>query len=997
MKWYKSRSMYWFGLMGVAGGVICVFFGLWLEFNRHHLPLSWWALGYLHNIQPVTFLVDSTPFVLGTLGALLGLQFDLSRAVMQSKREWELVFDALSDAVFITDEQDRIARCNRAAATLTGKPFSAIIHQPLAGALALSLDSLRNRECSIGAYTYESATYSLQNEKSNLRELFILHDVTERKHSELEINRQRQYFEALTQHLPVAVVALDNAEKIVTANPAFESLYQYKSAEILGAHLDDLITTEENRAEAAQYTRQVMNGSIHAMGQRRRKDGSLVDVEIFGVPVFVNEEKTGALAIYHDVSEILRARKAAEEASRAKSEFLANMSHEIRTPMNGVIGMLDLALDTQLNAEQRDFLQTSLQSAEALLSLLNDILDFSKIEAGKLEFEAIDFNLRATLEDVAYTLARRAQDKGLELACLIHPDVTSYLRGDAGRLRQILVNLTGNAIKFTQQGEVVIRAEPIEESDTRVKVHFSVEDTGIGIPPERQAAVFERFTQADGSTTRKYGGTGLGLTISRQLVELMGGQMGLQSAPGVGSTFWFDLTFEKQPAKKQETAPLKLQAVNLRQMRVLCVDDNQTNRNILTRMVEGFGCPIDAVSSGAKALEALRNAQRAEDPYYIVLLDMQMPHMDGEQTARAIKSDPAIKGVNIIILTSMGQRGDALRLETLGVSGYLLKPVKQQMLYDAMTAVINAKQEEKPQLVTRHTLSERRRMGQRILLAEDNAINQKLAIALLQKAGYSVEAVSTGEQAVQKATRETYSAVLMDVQMPEMDGLQATRLIRQWEQTEPNRHTPIIAMTAHAMSGDRELCLDAGMDDYLSKPLEPKALFNALERWTQADSPATHENAAQDYSRHETPFAFDEGLFGEDSAPVVETPPLEPARPSTAPPLDAAGALYRFNDDESFMLEMLTDFQNHLPERLSEVHAALQTGDFSALARLAHNLKGIALNFNAAPIAGAAVQMEAAAKQKDLQATAQAARQLDEEQARLAKEISAVLEKGKIK
>ncbi|HUH97730.1 MAG TPA: PAS domain S-box protein, partial [Anaerolineales bacterium] len=544
----------------------------------------------------------------------------------------------------------------------------------------------------------------------------IGHDITERKRIESELIREKNFLNALNLHSPVAIVVLDNNERIVSCNPAFEKLFGYQSNEILGVFVDTLITTEETAAEAKRYTAQVMNTAVHASGRRRRKDGTLIDVEIFGAPVLVGEEKIGALAIYHDISELLHARREAEEANRAKSEFLANMSHEIRTPMNGVIGMLELALDTPLSAEQRDFLQTSLQSAESLMILLNDILDFSKIEAGRLELELINFNLRNTVEDVAYSLAKRAQDKGLEMACLIHPDLTTELRGDPGRIRQILANLVVNAIKFTHQGEIFVRAEPIQETPTHATIHFSVQDTGIGIPRERMKAVFDRFTQADGSTTRKYGGSGLGLAISKQLVEAMGGRIGVESTSGVGSTFWFEIRFAKQPREKPGTAPLTPGPVNLTQVRILVVDDNQTNRMILMKNVEALGCRGEAVGSAAKALESLHNAQRAGDPYHVVLLDMQMPGMDGEQAARAIKSDPAVKDVKIIILTSMGRRGDAVRLAALGCSAYLLKPVKQQMLFDAVVAVLNREEQRQPGLITRHTLSEQRKLGQRILL-----------------------------------------------------------------------------------------------------------------------------------------------------------------------------------------------------------------------------------------------------------------------------------------
>ncbi|RPJ15962.1 MAG: PAS domain S-box protein, partial [Chloroflexi bacterium] len=424
-------------------------------------------------------------------------------------------------------------------------------------------------------------------------------DITERKRAEAEVVRQKQYFEAVVNNSPVAIMVLDRDENILSSNPAFESLFQYQEAEIIGKNLDALITTPESYQEAAQYTQQVMEKAVHGIGKRRRKDGSSVDVEIFGVPIFVERERTGALAIYHDISDLVRARQEAEEANRTKSEFLANMSHEIRTPMNGVIGMLELALDTPLTSEQQDYLQTSLQSAEALLVLINDILDFSKIEAGRLELDTTDFDLRNTIEDVAYALAKRAEEKGLELVCLIHPDITVDLKGDPARLRQILVNLVGNAIKFTHQGEIIIRTETTKEEEKTIELRFSVQDTGIGIPPERQAIIFERFTQADGSTTRKYGGTGLGLTISKQLVEAMKGTIGVHSIPGEGSTFWFTTTFEKRPPlSKPTTAPLRPQVVSIQSTRILAVDDNLTNRTVLTHMVEGFGCKIESVSSG---------------------------------------------------------------------------------------------------------------------------------------------------------------------------------------------------------------------------------------------------------------------------------------------------------------------------------------------------------------------------------------------------------------
>jgi two-component system, sensor histidine kinase and response regulator len=949
---------------------------------------------------------------------------EYSRSLVQSSPDALLVSDSV---LMLTDVNERaLELTNYGRKELLGTKLTSLFTEPagVSGVLEQARDDglVHDSEFFLLTKNAHQIPISLnassfkEGDGSSRRIVVAMRDISESRRAQ-EAN---SLLASIVDSSADAICSVSPELIITSWNPAAEAMYGYSAAEAVGRSVA-LFVPLDRRAELAEHIQRIREGRTaeHYETVRLRKDGSTVDVAVTQSPIVDSSGSLVALSIIvRDISdrkrmeaELTEARDAALEGARLKSEFLANMSHEIRTPLNSIIGMTGLLLDTDLTDEQRDFAHDVSQGGDNLLSLINNILDFSKIAAGKLAFEETDFDLTPTVESVVQLVADQARRKGLELTVSIEPEVPRFLRGDPGRLRQVLLNLVSNAIKFTEHGEVAVQVSKLSENPKEAILRFEVRDSGIGIPPDKQHLLFQPFSQVDASTTRHYGGTGLGLSIARALVEAMQGTIAVSSAPGAGSTFWFTVTLAKQV---DITKPASERFASLSGARILIVDDNANSRQVLDRHASSWGMKVSTATSAEEALGAMRGAAKT-DPYQVALIDVMMPEVDGIELARMIKSDPALAAIAVVFISSAGSSRDfKTRLQGLDFGGWLMKPAPESSLYKALARVLEPstasaaqtppslpkRAGEEPAAPVKLTLPAVHTF--RLLLAEDNPINQKLAKLQLRKLGIDVDAVVNGREAVEAASRVPYyDAVLMDCQMPEMDGYDATREIRRREGAA--RHTLIVAMTAHALPGDREKCLAAGMDGYISKPVTIEALESALAEGlalspsgraaeTLAIPPPTINDGSvalpasepASNSSSDAPAAIQSQLIAKktsadrhagDVAGAI-TPASEPiATPAAngsataslgAPATDPVCSQETLNqlrqEGEDFFRELIELFNVQVPKGMLELAQVLDAGDCARAAVIAHTLKGTAGTFGAKRMQELAAAIDQAAR-----------------------------------
>jgi two-component system, sensor histidine kinase and response regulator len=956
------------------------------------------------GVSAAAGLISATswvPLIVIPLFAIIVYLFATSvKQAERAAREAEERFRSLSNATFegvAITESGQVLETNRALAEMFGYTPQEIIGMYATDLVVPeSREKVRKRSTSseepyeLTGLRKDSSHFDIEvrDKESTYRGRVVLvvaiREVTERKRAERQIRESEERFRLVTQATNEVIWDNDLRSGEQRWAGAIQPMLGYAPGEVgnSGVWWEERIHPEDRQRVLSSLEALIESGgrTWSAEYRVRHRQGYYQIVLDRGYVVRdENGEPVRILGSMMDVTkrrqaeeESEKARQEAETANRIKSEFLANMSHEIRTPMNGVIGMTGLLMDTDLTEEQRDYAETIRLSGENLLTIINDILDFSKIEAGRLDLETTEFDLLVAVETAVGLLAERAHTKGLELVSLVEADVPTALRGDPGRLNQVLINLLSNAIKFTEAGEVVLCASLAEETEGAVLVRFEVSDTGIGLTEEQQQHIFETFSQADASTTRRYGGTGLGLPISKRLVQMMGGQIGVESNEGVGSTFFFTARLKKQPAGAQLTLTPHSHA-DLRDLRILIVDDNETNRKILHNQVISWGMKNGQAEDGHVALKLLRAAAQKGESYDLAILDLDMPGMDGIELAHRVKDDPTVSSVRLMLLTSMGVRGEAEQAQRAGFTAYLTKPVRQSELYDAIVTMMSlpvdlasASSRTDTPLVTRYGLKEAKAsLHTRLLIAEDNIVNQKVAAKMVERLGYQADVVADGLEAVEALSHVPYAAVLMDVQMPEMDGYAATREIRRHEAVagrrsimmgRPIRRTPIIAMTANAMQGDREKAVGAGMDDYVPKPVKREELGAVLERWIP--------NADEDKAT--------KAVASEDSVEQDSEDPLDRGVLASLRGLQQEG-------DPDILKELMELFLADVPLQLVVLRKAVEAGDVASVGRIVHTLKGSCGNMGARSMEALCTELEEIVRSEELRTAPELISRLEEE------------------
>ena len=973
-----------------------------------------WPDGSIHSILSHAYgqrgVSGRVERIIGT-NADITAQKEAEAKLRESEQRYRATFEQAAVGIVHTSLEGKLLRCNARFAEilnydpeeLPGLSFNQITRTEDAAATAgMFSQSMNAASTSLeqrcirkdGSLTWARFTSSAQRDEQGciLHFITLVEDINARKLAEAHLQEARERSAELQQailHLELektnnmyrlildaagdGIYGLDADGVTTFANPSSLAMLGYTEEGLVGKPQHTLVHyaypdgTPYPREECLIY-KALRDGKVHSCDTEVfwRKDGSSIPVAYTSTPILRDGKPDGAVVVFQEISERKQLERA-DAANRAKSEFLANMSHEIRTPMNGILGITNLLLDTNLDQSQRSYAETVRDCGDTMLSLINDILDFSKIEAGRLDLESLNFDLQAMLDDLVAVLAVRAHKKGLDMLCEVDAAVPPLLCGDVNRLRQIITNLMGNAIKFTSTGEVELHVELTEEREDNVLLRFTTRDTGIGIPANKVGVLFNKFSQVDSSTTRIYGGTGLGLAISKQLVELMGGDVGVTSEEGKGSKFWFTARFAKQQIARNEA----FTACDLQGIRALVVEDNAATRNSIQKRLEAAGLRVSQAESYPGALQALYGAITAGDTFRFVLIDEQLPHENAGLLVRAIQADQQLCNVRMVLLEAIGSAATSPRLPDDGTIAYLPKPVRSAELFCALSTLhSNSLGPGKQNKITEQTAATEpalfTSLGARILLTEDNPTNQTVALGILRKLGLKADVANNGIEAIRALERQAYDLVLMDVQMPLMDGITATRQIRGESSTAMNPRVPIIAMTAHARTSDRDKCLEAGMDDYVSKPVSPKLLTEALQRWLPQSDDKPSEIKAGEAPAGGAP----------DGAPVV---------------FDRAGMLERLMDDQDLADAVIEAFLADTPHQLEALRSLTGLKDLQGAQTRAHTIKGASSSIGGEELRALALEMEMACQQGNLEFVAA---HLDELELRFVRLKGALTNKG---